>query len=342
MPIDVWFFLVLVTPPLVLVHELGHALVGLVRTRGVVHVVIGAPPGFLRARVGRLALELSLRGGRGVAGYARTYALGVPAFDRFLIAIGGPFASALAAAVCWSLVPDVYGVFRHLLLSAAAVASFHAILNLLPCDFVGRTTIALDGKRALEALRSRGRERMPKRPALDGSSTAPFLHELNQTWTRWFAFFSQSSNPVLRPVRSRALAVCALVNDVAPESERGRTLTMLAAAGWCWREVEQGQPSAVAAEVRVALKNAAQTGAVRPELQVRAACQLLASPAVLAQASAGRSEHEKQALLARASRSVLRVSDELGIPAEQCRLAFMYGVALRDVERFEPLDKAVR
>jgi hypothetical protein len=82
MPIDVWFFLLLVTPPLVLVHELGHALVGLARTRGVVHVVIGAPPSFLRARIGRLALELSLRQGRGVAGYARTYALGVPAFER--------------------------------------------------------------------------------------------------------------------------------------------------------------------------------------------------------------------------------------------------------------------
>src|SRR4051812_17645594 len=137
MPIDLWFFLLAVTPPLVLVHELGHAVVGLARTRGVVHVVVGARPGFLRGRVGRLALDLSLRRGRGVAGYARTYALGVPAFDRFLIAIGGPFASALAAGLFWSLVPHVQGVVLHLVLSAAAVASFHAILNLLPCDFVG-------------------------------------------------------------------------------------------------------------------------------------------------------------------------------------------------------------
>jgi hypothetical protein len=342
MPIDVWFFLLLVTPPLVFVHELGHALAGLARTRGAVYVVIGAPPGIVRARIGRLALEVSLRGGRGVAGYARTYALGVPAFDRFLIAIAGPIASALAAAVCWSLVPDAHGVVRHLLFSAAAVASFHAILNVLPCDFVGRTTVALDGKRALEALRSRGPEQMLKRPALDGSGSASSLREFNQTWTRWFAYFSQSANPVLRPVRARALAVCAILLDITPESEQGRMLTKLAAAGWCWREVEQGQPDALTAEVRAALKNAAQTGAVRPELQVRAACQLLTSPAVLAHASPGQSERGKQELLVRASRSTLRATGELGITPQQRRLAFMYGVALHDVERLEPLDRAVR
>ena len=329
MPIDGWFFLVLVTPPLVLVHELGHALVGLTRTRGVVHVVIGAPPGVLRARIGRLALELSLRGGRGVAGYARTYALGIPAFDRFLIAIAGPLASALAAAVCWALVPYAHGAVRHLLLSAAAVASFHAVLNLLPCDFVGRTTVALDGKRALEALRSRGRERMPTHC------------EFDQTWTPWFAFFSDRGSPVLRPVRSRALAVCALVLDVAPESEQGGMLTKLAAAGWCWREVEEGDRCAIAADVRLALKNAAQTGAVRPELQVRAACELLARPAMLAQASPGESEHERQALLVRAWRSLPPVPDALGITPRQRRLAFLYGVALHDVEGLEPLETAV-
>ena len=304
--------------------------------------MIGAPPGIVRARIGRLALEVSLRGGRGVGGYAKTYALGVPAFDRFLIAIAGPIASALAAAVCWSLVPDAHGVVRHLLFSAAAVASFHAILNVLPCDFVGRTTVALDGKRALEALRSRGPERILKRPALDGSGNAPSLRAFDQTWTRWFAYFSQSANPVVQPVRARALAVCAILLEVAPESEQGRMLTKLAAAGWCWREVEQGEANAVAPEVQVALKNAAQTGAVRPELQVRAACELLARPAVLAQASPGRSEHERRALLVRASRSVLRVPGGLEIKPQQRRLAFMYGVALHDVERVEPLDGAVR
>jgi hypothetical protein len=63
---------------------------------------------------------------------------------------------------------------------------------------------------------------------------------------------------------------------------------------------------------------------------------------VLAQASPGRSEHEKQALLVRASRSVLRVSDGVEVKPQQRRLAFMYGVALHDVERVEPLDGAVR
>jgi hypothetical protein len=303
-----------------------------------VHVVVGAPPGFLRARIGRLALDLSLRRGRGPAGYARTYALGVPAFDRFLIAIAGPLASALAAGVCWSLVPGVHGLARHLLLSAAAVASLHAILTILPCDLVGPTTSTLDGKRALEALRSRGRERMLERPALDGSSTAPFLREFNQTWTRWFALFSKSTNPALRPARSRALAVVTVALEVPSKSEHGRTLKKLAAAGWCWRDVEQGQLSAIAPEVRAALKQAAQTGAVRPDLQVRAALHLLARPAVLAQASPGRSEREKRGFLARASRSVPTVSDAPKDMTKQRWLAFMYGVALRDVERFEPLD----
>ena len=51
--------LVVVGPLLVLVHELGHAAVGLAATDGLVSVRVGRTPGWFRGRVGRLAFELS-------------------------------------------------------------------------------------------------------------------------------------------------------------------------------------------------------------------------------------------------------------------------------------------
>src|SRR5581483_6846880 len=57
-----------------LVHELGHASVGLARTQGVVHVQVGRTPGRWRLRVGRLDMELSptIPFRAGVGGTART------------------------------------------------------------------------------------------------------------------------------------------------------------------------------------------------------------------------------------------------------------------------------
>lgn len=287
-------------------------------------------------------LEISVRRSRGIGGYAQTYALGVPPIRRFLISIAGPLASAFVATLLWIVASDVHGISRHLLMTAAGVATFQALLNMLPFDFVDGRTISLDGKNALQALKSAGFERRHSRPAIDGSSNAPFIREFNATWTRWFALISRETSPVHHPLRSRALAVCALVSDVAPASPEAIALTKLAKAGWCWREVERGDPTAINDEVQQAMKRAAQTGAVRPEVQVRAACQLLANPDALADASPGRDDQERRGFLNRASRSALPAREGLDFTPEQQRMAFMYGVALHDVERIEPIELGKR
>src|SRR3954470_15305589 len=99
-PTDVFAALLLGTlflPLLVLVHELGHAVVGLARTEGLVTVNVGRAPAVWRARVGRLALELSPFPARnGPAGFARIYAR-YGAGTCVALALAGPVAEACAA-----------------------------------------------------------------------------------------------------------------------------------------------------------------------------------------------------------------------------------------------------
>src|SRR5437899_360306 len=134
------FLLILMvfSAPLVLVHELGHAVVALACSREPVLVTVGKRPGWLRGRVGRLRFELSpLRSARGEpAGFAQTAARLAPRV-RLAFALGGPAASIAFGALLLVGSPASGARVAGALVSTALVSMFVGVLNLVPKQ-VGR------------------------------------------------------------------------------------------------------------------------------------------------------------------------------------------------------------
>jgi hypothetical protein len=305
-------------PLVVLIHELGHAAVGLARTEGLVTVRVGRAPGRWRARLGRLELELSPTFARNApSGLATAYARR----DRgtvILSALAGPFAEALAGAAIL-----LVGVRLQLVIVEIAGVFWivHALRNLVPLTRNGFST---DGAHLVAALRS-----------ADSRQGDPFERALEDTTSRWLVQFSAAKASVQTPRRMLLLggAPVTLGHDPADRGPVSLGLWRLAYAGWCWREVERGDPRRIREAVLDALHVATVSGVVEPELTGRATWALAAGPTELGLASPGADDDERRRFLEAA---FVRLPESLRLPSiteEHQRYAFRYGVALHDVER---------
>lgn len=313
----VGLFVAATVPLVVLIHELGHAAVGLARTDGLVAVRVGRAPGRWRAHVGRLHLELSLRPARKApAGLARTYA---PRDRRTIVlsALAGPLAEALAGAsilMCGArlhvVTVEIVGVFWIL----------NAVRNLVPSTIGG---FATDGAHLIAALRSG--------PGLED----PFERAIAETASRWLVQFSAADPSVQTERRMQLLggAPVTLGHDPADRGPMATGLWRLAYAGWCWREVERGDPVRIRDAVLDAVHTATVSGAVEPTLTGRAVWALTAGPTDVGLASPGSDDDERKRFLDAAFLTMPESVRLSSIPEEHQRYAFRYGVALHDVER---------
>jgi len=213
--------LLIALPFLILVHELAHAAVGLLTTKGLVRIRVGQAPGWIRGRIGRLAFDLSLRPVRAdTAGLATTYAP-VSARVRLAYALAGPLANGALAVALIATTGSSTGTGRFVLgfVTCLNLALFAG--NLVPGTRHGRDS---DGRIALSALRAirRGEPRTPT--------------EFDETWSRWFALITDDK--IRTPERAQLLGrvPAALGFNGGPNDPTALGLWRLALAGWCWRE----------------------------------------------------------------------------------------------------------
>jgi hypothetical protein len=135
-------------PVFVLVHEMGHAAIALVRTDGRVHVQVGKSPAMWRLRFGRLGLGLNpyIPPSGGAAGFAKPFGRFDP-YSRIAFALGGSTASGLFSGLVFYLALRAHVV---LLVWVGAFGVFHSLYALVPRRTGGSRS---DGAAFLEAVR---------------------------------------------------------------------------------------------------------------------------------------------------------------------------------------------
>jgi hypothetical protein len=158
MPASVIYLLVS-SIPVILFHELGHAVVAARRLGGPVHVVVGSTGRLISARVGQINMGVNaLPNPSRVAGSASFDASHASARDLMLVALAGPLASLLGLVLtAWALgLAPAHGAWHNLLWGATA-AGVCGVLNIIPFSFQERRngpTIRTDGLLALDAARA--------------------------------------------------------------------------------------------------------------------------------------------------------------------------------------------
>lgn len=322
-----WELALLLTPVFVAAHELGHAAVALVRTEGLVEVRVGRGR-YWAPRAGRLQLKVSYlpgRGRKGPVGLAVSYAR-MSRRDRIAFILAGPAAHATAAVAIAAL---GMALATQALVFAGGVGLLEAVVNLVPFERgPGRRS---DGARLLDAIRERPAAR---RETLSGSSAEPFARSLDETRARWFVLFTDEKLLPRHPGLFAELGGAPVSAGYPPDdrSPSAVALWRLAFAGWCWRRAERGGDGERArTEARKAYDETKGMSHVSDSNRVTLAALSLAARPDLALASPGRTAAERTGFLAAAFRGLPPVARPVGIPEEQQRAAFLYGVALHDV-----------
>ena len=153
------FLLLVMSWPLTLLHELGHALAAVVLLDEDVDVEVGQYGRFAEGRLGRIRFELQAPSlFPGVAGTAGFDDARATARDILLIALAGPAASALGAVATALLLGAVgeSGWLHDVLWAATLNGIFFTLLNTVPFAVVerrGEAPTRSDGLLALDALR---------------------------------------------------------------------------------------------------------------------------------------------------------------------------------------------
>ena len=154
----VWLYIAVATIPVVLLHELGHAVAARQRLGGEGEVSVGSAGRLAEVRLGQIRASinaLSLPGR--AAGFTSFDGSQATARDVLWVALAGPLASllgAIATALLLAAAPDS-GVAHHLLW-AATLGGVFGVLNLVPIQLQERRhgpRLASDGRLALDALR---------------------------------------------------------------------------------------------------------------------------------------------------------------------------------------------
>jgi hypothetical protein len=311
-------FATLLGPLVLLVHELGHATVGLLRTEGVVSVRVGRSPARWRIRLGRLHLALNPFPAKAeTAGLAAVYGR-LDLGGKLAFGLAGPLASTAAAGAI--LLGGVHS--RSMVIQTAGVILlFFSLLNLVPYERYGRRS---DGAYLLDAFRSRhsGRDvpRSPIEPAL------------SVTFDRWLVLFSDPEKPFKTAQRGRLLAAApmALGYQLDDPGPIPRTLFQLALAGWCWREAEATRPDSLLDAISEAVRSVEADD--EPTRWVRTAAKLAAGDVELSLASPGANDAERRAFLRTAFLRLPAWLRPAAIPESHQLFAWRYGLALHDVE----------
>jgi hypothetical protein len=156
--------LVIVSIPVILLHELGHAIAAKRALRTEVEVTVGNAGRLTEVALGDISVELNaLAAFAGRAGVAVFDDSRARARDIILIACAGPAASLLGTVVTALLLSAVpSGSLVHTLLwTATGVGAAAVVLNLIPMEITQRSgerwrtdgKLALDAYRTLEKLR---------------------------------------------------------------------------------------------------------------------------------------------------------------------------------------------
>lgn len=155
-PGSLWFFAILyvLAGPMILWHELGHALAARTFVDGDVSVQVGLGDRW-SLRVGDIDFRIGAPSLVGIGGFCQ-YPASVTASESLLIALAGPGATLLGAGVALALLPSLQGLLHAAAAVAAAAQVNGFILNLVPFTLADRSgrVFRTDGRRALDAVRS--------------------------------------------------------------------------------------------------------------------------------------------------------------------------------------------
>lgn len=145
----VWVLLtlVLLSPLITLIHELGHAVVGLLGMQGPIRVRVGRTPPQWQGTFGRIHLDMSLLPARNApAGLARVSRVSSRLW-RVVFVLAGPLAQAMAGAAILAT-GVVVGVSTLSVTGALVVVA--ALVNHVPFEHHG---IRSDGAQLAEILK---------------------------------------------------------------------------------------------------------------------------------------------------------------------------------------------
>lgn len=296
---------------LIVVHELGHAVVALACTESLVQVRVGRPPGVVRGRIGRLAYSFDLRTDEHAHDDAITHVLAdLSRPEQIAYALGGPAANAALAVFLAPLAWSLSGVPRYMVCSVIVLSVCGTVMNL-----VSRSPDS-DGRIAIAAIHG-------EIPAVEGER--PLTGEIGNALGRWMALYANARDPRFSKQRAYLFGIAPLELGVDPRTsfDDASRCWNTARAGWCWREVRPAPAHVLANLPKRAWKSRSLEGLRGLELAAAAAAEV---------ARASRRpftdpDVETAFVATTELREAVPVSDD------DSRFAFQFGVALHDVER---------
>ena len=174
-PSQLWFLvtLLVVIGPLILWHELGHAVAARAFSDGEVSVQVGRGDRWT-FRLLDVDVTVGTPSPLGIGGFCR-YRDDVTALGALAIALAGPLATFVAAVVALALLPSLHGPVHAFAAVVALESIWSLLVNLAPLTVTDRSgrRWRTDGWRALDALRHLSATPRPHRARVASPALAP-------------------------------------------------------------------------------------------------------------------------------------------------------------------------